>query len=190
MSAEMNGGLIMALLTAWLLHELGHWLALRSLGMAGRLHNRWFLGVALEVPPACQGWRESYVAVAGPLANLLLAVFAWCWDYSSLLAANFVLGAVNLLPFLPLDGGKVLRGLAGSVFDWLAVSRFLLFWGKAAALAFAGVIYYFGLHRWLLLLAVWLYLLAWREERNLPYLHMLHLLELAHTKPGNSDKYK
>lgn len=92
MSAEMNGGLILALLTAWLLHELGHWLALRSLGMAGRLHNRWFLGVALEVPPACRGWRESYVAVAGPLANLLLAVFAWRWDYSSLLAANFVLG--------------------------------------------------------------------------------------------------
>ena len=85
MSAEMNGGLILALLTAWLLHELGHWLALHSLGMAGRLHNRWFLGVALEVPLACQGWRESYVAVAGPLANLLLAVLAWRLDCSSLL---------------------------------------------------------------------------------------------------------
>lgn len=179
MSAEMGPGLLLALLCAWLAHELGHWLALRSLGLSGRLHNRWLLGVALEVPPACQGWRESYVALAGPAANLLLLAVAWRWDWPQLLAGNLVMAAVNLLPFLPLDGGKALRGLAGSVFSWLAVSRFLLLWGKAAALAFAGVVYYFGLRRWLLLLAGWLYFVAWREEQNLPYLHMLRLLELG-----------
>ena len=124
------------------------------------------------MPPSCQGWRESYVALGGPAANLLLLAAAWRWDWPQLLAGNLVMAAVNLLPFLPLDGGKALRGLAGSVFSWLAVSRFLLLWGKAAALAFAGVVYYFGLRRWLLLV-------AGREEQNLPYLHMLRLLELG-----------
>lgn len=179
----MSFGSLLALLTAWLVHEFGHWLALRSLGLTGRLRNRWLLGVALEIPPACQGWRESYVALAGPAANLLLLAAAWRLDNQPLLAANFVLAVVNLLPFLPLDGGKALRGLLGSVFSWPGVSRFLLLWGKAAALAFAGAVYYFGLRRWLLLLAAWLYFVAWREEQNLPYLDMLRLLELGWEPP-------
>jgi len=176
MSGKINISVIIALLAAWLAHEFGHWLALRSLGQAGCLRNRWLLGVALEVPPSCQGWRESYVALAGPGANLLLLLMARRLDMPQLFAANFVLAAVNLLPFLPLDGGKALRGLLGGWCSWLGVSRFLLLLGKAAALAFAGAVYYFGLRRWLLLLAAWLYLVAWREERNLPYLQLLRLL--------------
>lgn len=176
MYGAINMELILALLIAWVVHELGHWLALRSLGLAGRLHNRWLFGVALEVPLECQSWRESYVAIAGPAANLLLMAVAWRVELPQLFAANLVVAAVNLLPFLPLDGGKALRGLLGSLFSWLAVSRFLLLLGKAAALAFVLVVYYFGLRRWLLLLAGWLYLVAWREEQNLPYLHLLRLL--------------
>lgn len=159
-----------ALLAAWLLHEFGHWLALRLLGFSPALQGRWLLGLALELPPACQGWRESAAALAGPCANLLaLALDAACgWEEA--FAANFVMAAVNLLPFLPLDGGKLLRGLLSGRWSWLGVSRFLLFWGKGAALAVPGLVYWFGLSRWLLLAALWLYLLAAREERSLPYL--------------------
>lgn len=166
----MSGSLLAAMLAAWLLHELGHWLALRSLRLDGRLHNRWLLGLAMEVPPACQGWREAWVALAGPGANLLLLLLAHRLGWQELFAANFVLAGFNLLPFLPLDGGKALRGMLSGWFGWLGLSRFMLLWGKAAALAFAGSVYYFGLQRWLLLLAVWFYLVAWREEQSLPYL--------------------
>ncbi len=176
MIVDSNFAAILFLLAAWLAHEFGHWLALRGLGLTGGLRNRWLLGVALEVPPACQGWRESYVALAGPAANFLLAGLAAALAWQQFFAANFVLAAVNLLPVLPLDGGKALRGLLGGG-HWLGCSRFLLLLGKSAALAMAGAVYYFGLRRFLLLLAGWLYLVAWREERNLPYLYMLRLLE-------------
>lgn len=178
---------ILLLLAAWLAHEFGHWLALRSLGLAGGLRNRWLLGVALEIPPECQGWRESYVALAGPAVNLLLAGLAAALDCQQFFAANFVLAAVNLLPMLPLDGGKALRGILGARY-WLGCSRFLLLLGKSAALAMAGAVYYFGLRRFLLLLAVWLYLVAWREERNLPYLYMLRLLENERIEEKNREK--
>jgi stage IV sporulation protein FB len=82
--------------------------------------------------------------------------------------ANFVLAVVNMLPFLPLDGGKVLRGLLSGLFGWERLSRFLLLLGQGAALAFVGVIYYFNLPHVQLFLALWLYLLAWQEQRNLP----------------------
>lgn len=166
----MSGRLLAAMLAAWLLHELGHWLALRSLGLGGRRHHRGLLGLAMEVPAACQGWRESWVALAGPAANLLALLLTQCLAWQELFAANFVLAGFNLLPLLPLDGGRALRGMLSGLCGWLGLSRFMLLWGKAAALAFAGSVYYFGLQRWLLLLALWLYLVAWREEQSLPYL--------------------
>lgn len=159
-----------ALLSAWAVHELGHWLGTLALGFRGDWRLWGTLGPAVEPPPACQGWRESVVALAGPGVNLLLAAAAKARGFEGLFAANFVMAAVNLPPFLPLDGGKALRGILSGIFGWLGVSRLLLLWGKGLALAFVGVVYWFGLNRWLILGAVWLYLLACREEGNLPYL--------------------
>jgi Zn-dependent protease len=148
--------MILAMLTGWLAHELGHALALRLLGR-GAAKQAW----------ACYGREEVFAAAAGPFMNLLLLGLARLVGWQSGFEANFVLAVVNMLPFLPLDGGKVLRGLLGGVFGWERLSRFLLLLGQAAALAFCGVVYYFNLPRVQLLLAVWLYVLAWREERNL-----------------------
>lgn len=157
------------ILAAWVLHEGGHWLALRFLGLGGEVRWRGWLGVAVEVDAACQGWREAVVAVAGPLVNILAALFGRCLGCEAWFQANFVLAAVNLLPFLPLDGGKILRGWLSGVLDWRLVSALLLLLGRAVALAFLLVIWYFGLHRWLVAGVVWLYLLALAEERKLPF---------------------
>lgn len=160
-----------ALLAGWLLHEGGHLLVLRCLRLAGGLKNRGWLGVAVQTDLACQGWREAVTAAAGPLVNLLVCRLCLWLGWQAGAQVNFVLAAVNLLPLLPLDGGKMLRGLLGGLFGWLAVSRTLLFGARSAALCLALCVAYFGLNRWLLLGAVWLYLLALREEESLPYLH-------------------
>lgn len=161
--------LLAALLLFLACHEAAHYLVLRLLGFAAGLEVRGCLGVAMRADLACQGWRETLAAAAGPMANLLLMCFCLKLGWQAGAQVNFGLAAVNLLPFLPLDGGKILRGLLAGAFGWRAVSRLLLFWARAAALCFALCIYYFGLKKLLLLLALWLYLLAWREERNLSY---------------------
>lgn len=60
------------------------------------------------------------VALAGPLANILLAIiFSWCFFLSTsmsfifLIAAYFNLGLAlfNLLPIPPLDGSRIVMGL-------------------------------------------------------------------------------
>ncbi len=71
-------------------------------------------------------WGMVWVAAAGPAANLLQGVF-WAILFKILLLAglrggffidmclagisvNFILMALNLLPILPLDGGRILNG--------------------------------------------------------------------------------
>lgn len=161
--------MIGALFAAWAIHELGHWLVLRLLGLGGGVRNRWVLGVAMEMDVSCQGWREAVAAAAGPAANILaLAVFRLIgWEVGW--QANFVMAAVNLLPFLPLDGGKLLRGLLSGVMSWRRITAVLLILGQGAALAMCLSVWYFGLQRPLLLLAVWLYLVARREQLAAPF---------------------
>jgi Zn-dependent protease len=48
---------------------------------------------------------DAKIAIAGPLANLLLALA--CWHLAPLFAQiNLILGGYNLLPFIPRNDGR------------------------------------------------------------------------------------
>jgi Zn-dependent protease/CBS domain-containing protein len=106
-----------------LLHELGHALQARRDGLQIEGITLWlFGGVAKFSGPFPSAGAEFRIAIAGPLVSLALgllfvaialvglpevadAVAAW------LGYVNLTLLAFNLLPALPLDGGRVLRSL-------------------------------------------------------------------------------
>lgn len=91
-----------------LLHELGHTVVIRLLG--GQIHG--FAGGGQGFSLAVNGLSykgELLVALAGPLTSLLLAGLFWRQPFFCF--ANAALAALNLLPILPLDGGRVLRCL-------------------------------------------------------------------------------
>lgn len=110
-------------------HELAHALVARLEGI--KIHDiqlHIFGGWARLVGEPRTAMAEFRVAVAGPVASFLLAVFFWLWlytvqEFSSgsraartaaaaflyLASANMLLAMFNLLPGLPLDGGRALR---------------------------------------------------------------------------------
>lgn len=108
--------------TTVMLHEIAHIIAARYYGMkVTEVELLPFGGVAridgfLEMNPE----QEIKVALAGPLSNALLIALTgglyWLGLWSegiamNVIKVNFMLLIFNLLPILPLDGGRVYRGL-------------------------------------------------------------------------------
>jgi Zn-dependent protease len=114
-----------------LAHELGHCVVARMLGIDVVAVRLYLLGGVSELASGPVGARdEALVAAAGPAVSGLLAGVCWLalqpttggtvgWLVLMLLAlSNLVIAVFNLLPALPLDGGRVIRagiwGVTGS----------------------------------------------------------------------------
>ena len=101
-----------------LLHESGHALAMRLFGW-GDLHMFFvpFIGAftAGRRPRELPAWKEAIVLFAGPLPGLLagLALLSWPSPLPPLLHSAAVMAvvvnAINLLPLMPLDGGRLVE---------------------------------------------------------------------------------
>jgi len=112
------------LLLSVLLHEIGHCVVARAFDLPVRSITVTFLAGLTEItePPQTPA-REYAVAVIGPMVSLLLAAVGWAslhlfqtGSLPYLLCAvvaisNGLVAAFNLLPGLPLDGGRVLRAV-------------------------------------------------------------------------------
>ncbi|MEX2464431.1 MAG: site-2 protease family protein, partial [Gaiellaceae bacterium] len=128
--------LVAALLffTSLLLHEFGHALQAKREGMEIEGITLWlFGGVAKFKGMFPSAGAEFRIAIAGPLVSLALGVLfvlvAWLMGTPEAIDAvaawlgyiNLSLLVFNLLPALPLDGGRVLRSLlwrARGDFGW------------------------------------------------------------------------
>ncbi|MDV6013982.1 site-2 protease family protein [Haloechinothrix sp. LS1_15] len=179
-----------------LAHELGHTLVALRMGLPVRRVRLFLLGGLSEIArvPRRPG-QEGVIAVAGPVVSLALAVaFAAVWVVmpaggagwlliAQCAVANAVVGVFNLLPGLPLDGGRILRAGVWS----LTGTRLHGTWAAAIGGGLvAGALFVWALHglavgsddRWLRLvlcvLVGWFVLagargeLAAEQRRNLP----------------------
>lgn len=100
-------------LLACLLHELGHIAMAAVLG--GRVEGLSLTAVGAELRISYAAplgyFQESLVALAGPAANLLAGGLFSVLGWGVAAALTLAIGAFNLLPILPLDGGRVIHGL-------------------------------------------------------------------------------
>ena len=106
-----------------LLHEASHALVARRLGFPVGAITLHFLGGMTSIEGEARRPRQEFlIAVVGPLTSLLVGLVAlglWFVTPDGLLlvaveglaGANLLVGALNLVPGLPLDGGRVLKSL-------------------------------------------------------------------------------
>lgn len=102
-------------------HELGHTFFQRKYGMMSRIHLYGMGGLAIPVGGRRVTRSEQMtISVMGPVFGLLLAGFSWIvlgnvaienyWilrALSFLLYVNIFWSVLNLLPVVPLDGGRI-----------------------------------------------------------------------------------
>lgn len=174
------------LFSSVILHELAHSLAAKRSGIEIK-EIRLFLfgGVSrFESEPKTPG-LAAWISFAGPLTSFVLAGISalvgfalggtktpagTAFDY--LAAANAILGAFNLLPAFPMDGGRVLQSLIwGITHDRLRATRIAAWVGGGIAwLAIvAGIVDIlqrgFGAGIWYMLMG-WFLLRAGQSEAN------------------------
>jgi Zn-dependent protease len=177
-----GGILAVGLFVAVLVHELCHCLVAVRSGVRVRSITLMMLGGVSLLDGDLPANREAWMAFAGPLASFGIAAGSYGLfralplppeALAALLAfamTNAVLGAFNLLPAFPMDGGRVLRGLLAGRVGSERATVIAAQVGKVMAFAFAlYAVWSFNLI--LLLIAWFVYSGARAEQARLSVRH-------------------
>ncbi|SMF44261.1 M50 family metallopeptidase [Paenibacillus barengoltzii] len=177
---------LLALFTIVFVHEMGHVFAARMYDIKVlSVQMLPFGGVAvMEDAGNLTAGREIVIALAGPLQNLMLigaslllhAIEIWDGPFLSyFIQSNLLIALFNLLPILPLDGGKISQALCSLVMPYYAT----LLWSYRISLLFSVLLvaYSFlplwlglgGMQLNLLLIGLFLLYSNLMDYRNIPY---------------------
>ncbi|WP_010270842.1 M50 family metallopeptidase [Paenibacillus senegalensis] len=187
-------GYLLELITLFgivLIHEMGHVYAAKTFGWRVTEVRLLPIGGVAVVEEAgnVPVYQEIWVTLAGPLQNawmvllsLLMLAVGWgeeeWWNY--FLQANLLVGAFNLLPILPLDGGKLLQSFLScgvSYHRTLAVTTQVSLWMSALLIAAALFPWYgTGIQLNLLLIGAFLLYSNWYHYRHLPFYYLRFLM--------------
>ncbi|MEZ5333915.1 MAG: site-2 protease family protein [Methanolobus sp.] len=178
---------ILSLITAILLfvsvliHELAHsFFTLRYGGSIKEIRLHLLGGVAALKKEVHEPLKVIAIVAAGPLSSIILGVLLIIFNYSLnpvpvsegnpifLIAfilgyINIFLGIFNLIPAFPMDGGRILRAFLSTRMDFVKATQRAVLVGKifAVLMGILGLLTDF----WLLLIALYIYGNASREEQ-------------------------
>ncbi|MDI4644862.1 M50 family metallopeptidase [Cohnella hashimotonis] len=194
---------MIALFFIVLLHELAHlWTALRFNWKVREVKLLPFGGVVeTEEAGSVPVREEALVAAAGPAYNALLSLAAWGLGHFGLIdqawaddfaRASGLIAAFNLLPVLPLDGGRLLQCWFCLHFPYHRT----LVWSVRISLLFSAAVIlgalcpplYGGLvHLNLLAIGLFLFASNWTYMRNLPFVFLRFLVRRAERSSSRID---
>jgi Zn-dependent protease len=164
-------GIVLLVFGSVLLHELGHALVARQLGVrVSGIELSFFGGAAKMVELPRTANHEVAIAAAGPAVSLVLGglglglgamtgstLFSWLgWT-------NFVIAGFNLIPALPMDGGRILRALLSRRMDFVRATDTSVTVARVVAIAFGIVGLAWGPFQ-LVLLAPYLWIMGTQER--------------------------
>lgn len=179
--------LVLFLFVFVVFHELAHSVIARHYGIKVRKIILYPIGGVSEIEEIpdnpSQEWR---MAVAGPLTSLLLGVALLAISlviYPQLLTAvlaltttgnllfdlatlNILLGAFNLIPAFPMDGGRVFRALLAERLKYSDATRYAVYLGKIFGIAMAVAGFLLPNYFLLILVGIFIYVGASEEAEQ------------------------
>ena len=179
--------LIMFLFVFVVIHELAHSVVARHFKIKVRKIVLYPMGGVSEIEeipekPSIE-WR---MAIAGPLTSVVIGMILFALNQiisveapiTSLTASlstagsltldlaslNLVLGAFNLIPAFPMDGGRVFRAILAERMKFSDATKYASFIGRifGIAMVMAGIFYDF----WLIIIGVFIYIGATEEAEQ------------------------
>jgi len=162
-----------------LLHELGHAVVARRLGVhVAGIELSFFGGAAKMVQLPRTANHELLIAAAGPAVSLVLGAvglglgaLTHAWLFTWLGWTNLIIAAFNLIPALPMDGGRILRALLTRRMDFVSATDAAVAVARVVAVGF-GLYGLWNGHFQLALLAPFLWMMGTREKELAR--HMAH----------------
>jgi Zn-dependent protease/CBS domain-containing protein len=177
-AALEGAALVLAVFGCVVLHELGHSVQVRRYGIRVRDIILFPIGGVARAESIPERPRhEIAVAVAGPVVNFGIAggLFALLALTGSpphaegflvdLAWVNLALGAFNLVPAYPMDGGRILRGALATRMPYLSATRRARDVGQLVALVFIVTAFVDTAFIMLALIAVFVFAGGMLEER-------------------------
>jgi len=175
---------VIAVFACVVLHEFGHALAARRYGIKTPDITLLPIGglARLERMPEEPG-QEFFIAVAGPMVNVVIAAIIFIalggsagieqmmqvenprTDFLVRLAGvNIFLVLFNMIPAFPMDGGRVLRAILATRLTWARATQIAANIGQGLAFLFGflGLLY----NPLLIFIAIFVYLAAAAEAQN------------------------
>lgn len=164
--ALFGAGMSLAIFACIALHELGHSLVARAFGIpVTDITLTPIGGVAVLKDRPKTPTQELLIAIAGPAVNVVLAGGFFLlglqvegWDtlvtatqtlmreppraehiWVLLVSANVMLALFNMLPALPMDGGRVLRALLSYIFEAERATRIAAVVARVVAVGFVAL---------------------------------------------------
>jgi Zn-dependent protease len=154
------------------LHELGHALVARHLGVrVAGIELHFFGGAAKIVDTPRKAGDEIAIAAAGPAVSFALGGLAMLFAgiggglgafFYLLGSINLVIGAFNLIPALPMDGGRILRAILTRRMSYLRATETSVMVARGFAIAL-GLFAIATVHLYLVVLAVVLWFMSTAE---------------------------
>lgn len=152
-------------------HELGHAVVARRLGVPVSSIGLHFFGGAAQLAGTPRRAKDEIaIAAAGPAVSLVLAAvglglghLTGAWLVSLVGWINLVLAIFNLVPALPMDGGRILRALLTYRLDYVRATDVAVTVARVVAVGFValGMV---GGNLQLVLLAPLLWVMGSRER--------------------------
>ncbi|NBI29772.1 M50 family metallopeptidase [Chengkuizengella marina] len=200
-----NIGELITLFAIVFIHEMGHVVAAKNFGWDVKsVQLLPFGGVAeVETHRNTSAKEEIIVAVAGPLQNCWMIGFVYFMQRTEMIDlvwaeyfihANLMIALFNLLPILPLDGGKIVQALLSykmSYHNSLKYCAWNSLFMSISIIVYACMdIFNSGVHLNLLIIGFFLLYSNWYSFRNIPYYFIRFLVnrELTFAKMKVSNE--
>lgn len=197
--AARGVALVAVIFGSVVLHELGHALVARRSGIMVRSIILLPIGGVTLMedlgPQHSNPVRDIRIALAGPLVNLAIAAVSgafilailpqadlWARPFvyagnlpRALFWGNVFLGAFNLLPAYPMDGGRILRAFLSERMEYVRATRIAVTVGQA----FAMLLIFLGVWSpWLMLIGFFLFVGAQLEDRSVVFQSVLESVRM------------